>query len=405
MKEAEKKLVVALVGLPAHGKTYIASKLCHYLKWNGHNTRIFNTGMYRQIFRNEVPGLNGIFDPEHPNSIHLREQVRKQALDDLINWLNTEGYVGIYDASNVTREEREVVRKRCLKEAQAEVFFIESVYTSEEIIRANLAEFKKTSPTYKEYTEEEAMEDFKKRTEGYKKRYEPMSLELDSGCSFLKMIDVGEKMVCNAVHGYLQTGIAYFLMNIHTAPRTIYLVRHGESEFNVEGRIGGDSDLSPRGRQYAKALAKYMKELDPPNLQVWTSTMVRTISTAQFISPEIPKKEWRCLEEIDAGICDGMTYEQIGEKFPDDFASRDVDKYNYRYPKGESYHDIVVRLEPITMELERAHNVLVIAHQAVLRCLLAYFLDLPAEDLPYIKVPLHTVMKLGPIAYGCRVEQ
>jgi 6-phosphofructo-2-kinase/fructose-2,6-biphosphatase 2 len=47
----------------------------------------------------------------------------------------------------------------------------------------------------------------------------------------------------------------------------------------------------------------------------------------------------------------------------------------------------------------------VISHQAVLRCLLAYFLDLPPEELPYIKVPLHTVIKLTPIAYGCRVEQ
>lgn len=77
------------------------------------------------------------------------------------------------------------------------------------------------------------------------------------------------------------------------------------------------------------------------------------------------------------------------------------------------------------MELERQENVLVICHQAVLRCLLAYFLDkaagvppawgetgwyqglprepapsLSTEQLPYLRCPLHTVLKLTPVAYG-----
>lgn len=70
-----------------------------------------------------------------------------------------------------------------------------------------------------------------------------------------------------------------------------------------------------------------------------------------------------------------MTYEEIKENFPDDFAARDVNKFAYRYPRGESYEDLVARLEPVIMELERQANVLVVSHQAVLRCLLAYFLD------------------------------
>lgn len=70
-----------------------------------------------------------------------------------------------------------------------------------------------------------------------------------------------------------------------------------------------------------------------------------------------------------------MTYEEIKEQFPDDFAARDLNKFAYRYPRGESYEDLVARLEPVIMELERQANVLVVSHQAVLRCLLAYFLD------------------------------
>ena len=75
------------------------------------------------------------------------------------------------------------------------------------------------------------------------------------------------------------------------------------------------------------------------------------------------------------GICEEMTYEEIAEKYPEDFRARDENKFSYRYPRGESYEDLVARLEPVIMELERQGNVLVVSHQAVIRCLLAYFLD------------------------------
>ena len=56
---------------------------------------------------------------------------------------------------------------------------------------------------------------------------------------------------------------------------------------------------------------------------------------------------------------------------------RDNDKYHYRYRGGESYKGLVMRLEPIIMELERQENILIIGHQAVLRaiCTLYCFVD------------------------------
>lgn len=52
---------------------------------------------------------------------------------------------------------------------------------------------------------------------------------------------------------------------------------------------------------------------------------------------------WKSLDELDAGVCDGMTYEEIAESFPEDYAARDDDKFNYRYRGGESYRDVVIR--------------------------------------------------------------
>ena len=121
-------------------------------------------------------------------------------------------------------------------------------------------------------------------------------------------------------------------------------------------------------------------------LEVWTSTLQRTLQTGSFIESESEQKTWKSLDELDAGVCDGMTYEEIEQRYPEDFESRDEDKFNYRYRGGESYRDVVVRLEPVIMELERQENILIIGHQAILRCLYAYFLALPQEELPYINV-------------------
>ncbi|KAG9483838.1 hypothetical protein GDO78_009649 [Eleutherodactylus coqui] len=155
-------------------------------------------------------------------------------------------------------------------------------------------------------------------------------------------------------------------------------------------------------KYFAKCLAEYIHEQNIHDLKVWTSQMKRTIQTAETVG--VPYEQWKTLNEIDAGVCEEMRYEEIQESFPLEFALRDQDKYRYRYPKGESYEDLVQRLEPVIMELERQENVLVICHQAVMRCLLAYFLDKTADKLPYLKCPLHTVLKLTPIAYGCKVE-
>ena len=68
--------------------------------------------------------------------------------------------------------------------------------------------------------------------------------------------------------------------------------------FNQLGRIGGDTNLSPNGEQYSKALAKFIEEQKIPDLRVWTSYMKRTIQTASNI--RAPQERWKALNEIDA---------------------------------------------------------------------------------------------------------
>ena len=224
-------------------------------------------------------------------------------------------------------------------------------------------------------------------------------------------------------------------MNLHTLPRTFYLTRHGQSEYNLLGKIGGDSGLTPAGIEYARRLATFAKEeiakhnpkegdddnekaSKPRPCRLWTSTLRRTKETAQFIEHDTFDHEWdncetcdwvqfrrmprRNLDELYAGVCDGMTYKEIEQVFPEEFARRQQDKLAYRYPRGESYMDVTLRLEPLAQEMERTREpVLIVGHQGILRILYAYFMGLDRKEAPYVSIPLNNVIELTPHAYGC----
>jgi broad specificity phosphatase PhoE len=77
-------------------------------------------------------------------------------------------------------------------------------------------------------------------------------------------------------------------------------------------------------------------------------------------------RAWHHLDELFAGACDGMTYEEIEEQYPEEFQLRENDKLAYRYPRGESYLDVIARLEPIIMEMERHREpLLIVGHQGI----------------------------------------
>ncbi|TNM91447.1 hypothetical protein fugu_019827 [Takifugu bimaculatus] len=422
--------VIVMVGLPARGKTYISKKLTRYLNWIGMPTKVFNVGEYRREAVKNYSSYD-FFKPDNECAVKIRQQCALAALRDVKSYLKDEGgQVAVFDATNTTRDRRAMILNFGA-ENDFKIFFIESVCNDPSVIASNimvrrehraapappwgggrercpltnlsLQEVKVSCPDYRDCNKTDAMLDFQKRIECYKTSYQPLDPDQhDRDLSFIKVIDVGRRYLVNRIQDHIQSKIVYYLMNIHVQPRTIYLCRHGESTDNLQGRLGGDAGLSPRGHQFSVALAQFMKEQQLKDLKVWTSQLCGAIQTAEHLGGAY--EQWKVLNELDAGLCEEMTYDEVKEKFPEEFALRDEDKYYYRYPAGESYQDLVQRVEPVIMELERQENVLVICHQAVMRCLLAYFLDKSAEEMPYLKCPLHTVLKLTPVAYGCKVE-
>lgn len=394
----ERPLAVVMVGLPARGKSYTARKISQYLAWHGYRTHIFNLGAYRRDRYAGAPA--SFFDPSNPEGVGARDHLASAALDDLVAWVHGGGQVAVYDATNTTVARRAFVLER-LEAAGIPALFVELRTSDPTRIEANILETKVTSPDYAGVDPEEAARDFRARIAQYESAYEPLDSE---SVSWIRISDVDEQMVLNRVRGYVAMRIVHLLHNLHIEGRTIWLSRHGESHDNVRHVLGGDASLTDRGREYAAALRSFVDSLPQPIHHVWTSTLRRSIETAEPLGRSF--LPIRALDEIDTGICDGLTEAEIAERYPAEHQLRGGDKLAYRYPRGESYEDVIRRLDPVVLELERHRDpVLVIAHQAVLRCLYAYFAGIPRARCPYLEIPLHTVLALRPRAYGCEVER
>uniref|UniRef100_A0A453IAI2 6-phosphofructo-2-kinase domain-containing protein n=1 Tax=Aegilops tauschii subsp. strangulata TaxID=200361 RepID=A0A453IAI2_AEGTS len=389
----DRKLVIVLVGLPARGKTFTAAKLTRYLRWLGHETKHFNVGKYRRL-KHGTNQTADFFRGDNKEGVEARNEVAALAMEDMLSWMEEGGQVGICDATNSTRSRRNMLMK--MAEGKCKIIFVETICNDQDVLERNIRLKVQQSPDYAEQTDFEAgVRDFKERLAYYEKVYEPV----DEG-SYIKMIDMvsgngGQLQQINNISGYLPGRIVFFLVNCHLTPRPILLTRHGESLDNVRGRIGGDSSLSEVGEVYSRKLASFVEKRlkSERTASIWTSTLQRTILTAQPIIG-FPKIQWRALDEINAGVCDGMTYDEVKKNKPEEYESRRKDKLRYRYPRGESYLDVIQRLEPVIIELERQRApVVVIAHQAVLRSLYAYFADKPLEEVPKIEIPLHTIIE------------
>lgn len=451
------KLVIVMVGLPARGKSYITKKLARFLNWQQHDCRIFNVGnTRRRASRNAGPSKEPLpdepdkegteqkgdfFSPDNPRTVAQREKWAEDTLEELLEYiLDGAGSVGILDATNTTRARRKrvmnIIKER--SHGQLKVLFLESICTHSHIIESNVR-LKLSGPDYRDMDQSKAIEDFLLRLRNYEKAYEPISSEeeADPLFQYVKFINVGQKFECGNIKGFLSGQTVFFLLNFNLLPRQIWITRHGESVDNQLGRIGGDAGLTNRGQRYAAAVAKFMKfkkeefrnrlikesadQLQilrksgsrPPtptnepinqNFCVWTSMLRRTIETANhFEDIEFDVKEMRMLNELDPGICNGMTYQEIKSSYPHEYEARMKDKIRYRYPGigGESYLDVINRLRPVIVEMERMEdNCLVICHRVVARILLSYFMNLGRDAIGDLEVPLHTLYVLEPKPYG-----
>ncbi|EDO16719.1 hypothetical protein Kpol_1003p24 [Vanderwaltozyma polyspora DSM 70294] len=440
------KLIIIMVGLPATGKSFIANKLSRYLNYSMYDCKAFNVGNTRRKYAKDH-GLEDqdskFFDPTNQKFSDLRDQWALDTLSELLDYLlDGNGCVAIFDATNTTKVRRKLVVERIRERSEhIGILFLETICSDNKVIEENVR-LKLFGPDYKGKNPEKSLKDFKKRLLNYNKAYEP--LEDHENIPYVKMVDVGKKVISYKIKGFLASQTVYYLLNFTLNERQIWITRNGESEYNVSGRIGGDSNLTKRGKKYATALTKFidkqrtefnnyeLKKLESNKKKyksfdvssdensenhddddedhqfneffVWSSMRKRCVQTAEhFNEIEYPIKQMKMLDELNAGDYEGMTYQEIQENFSEEFEERQKDKLRYRYPGigGESYMDVINRLRPVINEIERLEdNVLIITHRVAARVLLGYFMNLGKDIIANLDIPLHCIYCLDLKPYG-----
>ncbi|WVR08520.1 hypothetical protein IAU60_005575 [Kwoniella sp. DSM 27419] len=411
-------ILIVTVGLPARGKTHISRALERYLRWLGVKTRVYSLGDYRRKVLggadNVPPDYFATKSPRSEATNALRRRIKGELEDEIMDFFLVQGgQVVIYDANNGSVQ----ARKQCYQKFENEgvhVIFLESLCDREEIITANIRSVKLSSPDYAGWDADKALADYWSRIRDQEQVYDTVTE--DEG-PFIKVMNVGERIEVNRIEGYLQTRCCFFLMNIHTRPRTIYFARSGQSL--IEHSYKADSDLSPAGWEYAERLKaavvarrKALKEEKKAHgdlnastenpLLIWTSARRRAYHTAwPFVHGGFKVVQKPIMSEINPGVWDGLSTNEAMELYPDEWDRFLSDPYAHRAPRAESYHDLSVRLEPVIFELERCQDdLLIIGHASVIRCLLAYLVGLPPSEVPAVEIARGDLVEVTPASYG-----
>ncbi|KAI8630135.1 bifunctional 6-phosphofructo-2-kinase/fructose-2,6-bisphosphate 2-phosphatase [Xylariaceae sp. FL1651] len=409
------RIAIVMVGLPARGKTHISVSMARYLQWLGVKTRIFHLGDYRRATvgqGNDVP--EDYFYPDaSPASVMLRQKILKKCREDIYAWLNHEnGQVAIYDAVNPTATGRRSLAKEFAKH-DVQTLFLESYVDDDNILRENARNVKIGSPDFADMDPDEAAKLYLRRIETKIPFFETMD---EKELNYIKMINAGQKFFYNNVSfNYLSHRIVFYLTNTHIKSRATYFVRAGAA--TEEENYKADAPLSEEGFRYAQVMAetllKHREQVHASvvarvgsaiplrQLTVWCSTRVRTLQTSDAFKERGFKVRQRTqMSQINPGVCERLSERAIRRLYPDEVEKHELDPYHHRYPRAESYHDLAVRLEPIILELEREQNDLVIiAHESVLRVLYAYLMHCSTMDIPKLKFPRNEIIEIIPAAY------
>lgn len=169
----------------------------------------------------------------------------------------------------------------------------------------------------------------------------------------------------------------------------IYLIRHGQTYFNLKDMLGGDSELTKKGFEHAEKVSGRLKEA---NLKgIYCSTLKRSIQTAEVLHkyhPKIPLIKIHELDEISSGDLDSITYAEFERKFPKLAKARQKDKYHWCFPNGESYESATERVRPLLDSLKsKQGNYAIVGHQGINRAILGYLLNLSKTEIPYLVTP------------------
>lgn len=182
---------------------------------------------------------------------------------------------------------------------------------------------------------------------------------------------------------------------------TIYLIRHGETDWNRDRRYQGQRDipLNDKGRAQAKRNGEALRILLPDiaRADFISSPLGRARETMEIVRAalDLPPERYAVddrVKELNYGHWEGMLQDDLPLIDPRGLAARSIDPFRWRPDHGESYADLLVRVVEWFATIER--DSVVTAHGGVSRCLRAHILGLDPSVIPDLESPQDKVLIL-----------
>ncbi len=176
-------------------------------------------------------------------------------------------------------------------------------------------------------------------------------------------------------------------------PYRLFLVRHGETDWNREGRLQGAQDipLNALGREQAAEAAARLRGLvhGYAGLDFVCSPMQRAQETMQILRRQLglPAAAYRIeerLRELTFGEWEGFTWRQVRASAREQALARERDKWGFVPPGGESYRMLAERIRPVLAELRR--ETVIVSHGGVARAALALIGAVPPQEAAMVDI-------------------
>jgi broad specificity phosphatase PhoE len=171
----------------------------------------------------------------------------------------------------------------------------------------------------------------------------------------------------------------------------LFLIRHGETFWNADGRLQGqcDTKLNGRGREQVREAGRFLARLvpDAAGTSFIASPLIRARESLEILMGELvaqgrlaavtPYATDDRLKELAFGRWEGLTWKEVRRDAPKDYAARDADVWNVPPPAGESYASLASRAGPLLSELSAGS--VVVSHGGITRIALHLFAGMPRE--------------------------
>ena len=167
----------------------------------------------------------------------------------------------------------------------------------------------------------------------------------------------------------------------------ILICRHGQTKWNLENRKQGwlDSELTELGRSQARAIQLGLKTFcRKERFRVICSPLGRVRSTAKIALAEASYVTEITyddrLKEHSFGIWEGLNSEEIEVRFPGMQEKRELDRWNFQLPEGESFALLEKRLTSFLNDIDKSEDILLFCHEMVSKTLRKILLNLSEEQ-------------------------